>query len=161
MTIDDYRLKTNVQIYLINTMFLTVRKDIGFFTKEQWQETAMRINQLIDLVSTPIFGSQLRKALDKPDIVKEQEGQEKEQTLDEFMADEVNNEEGKASAAMLDTERSVFPSLPGYAERLEQELYRAFQRTQQGNIAYLVRLQDENQLLFLLDRMLAFLKDFD
>jgi len=62
---------------------------------------------------------------------------------------------------MWETERSVFPSLPGYAERLEQELWKSYQRTQHGNIAYLVRLQDENKLLFVLDRMLSFLQSFE
>jgi len=35
-SVEDYRLKTNVLLYLIGTQFMTVRKDIGFFTKEQW-----------------------------------------------------------------------------------------------------------------------------
>ena len=56
----------------------------------------------------------------------------------------MQEEEENAENSKWDTERSVFPSLPGYAERLEQELWKAFQRTQHGNIAYLVRLQDEN-----------------
>ena len=79
-SVEDYRLKTNVLLYLIGTQFMTVRKDIGFFTKEQWQETAMRINQLLDLVSLPAFEGQLKKALEQKSDIKEkkQDKDEKE-----------------------------------------------------------------------------------
>lgn len=42
--------------------------------------------------------------------------------------------------AKRETERSVFPSISNFCERLDENLYKAYQRTQHGNIAYMVRL---------------------
>jgi hypothetical protein len=55
----------------------------------------------------------------------------------------------------------VFPALSNFAERLDENLWKAYQRTQHGNISYMVRLQDENRLLFLSDKLFAFLKQYD
>jgi len=60
--------------------------------------------------------------------------------------------------AQYETEQQVFPSLSNFAERLDENLWRAYQRTQHGNINYMVRLQDENRLLFLTDKLLTYLQ---
>ena len=53
--LDEKRLKVNVLLYLIGTLFMTVKSDIGFFTREQWTETCQRINSLLDMVQEPDF----------------------------------------------------------------------------------------------------------
>lgn len=63
--------------------------------------------------------------------------------------------------AQYETEQQVFPALSNFAERLDENLWKAYQRTQHGNISYMVRLQDENRLLFLSDKLFAFLTQYD
>jgi len=57
--LDEIRLKINILLYLIGTLFMTVRTELGFFNRDQWNETASRINQLLDLVSVPEFQESL------------------------------------------------------------------------------------------------------
>lgn len=63
--------------------------------------------------------------------------------------------------AKLETERSVFPTLSNLCERLDEQLWKAFQRSSHKDIQYLIRLQDEQKFLFMLDKVIKFLRDFN
>lgn len=55
----------------------------------------------------------------------------------------------------------MFPSLSNFVERLDDQLWKAFQKLNHTDLEYLHRIQDENKLLFLIDKVLAFFKEFD
>lgn len=63
----------------------------------------------------------------------------------------------------FDTERSVFPSLSTTLERLDENLWKSYQKlaAHSSSIDYLQRINDENKLLFLIDDTMEFLDQFD
>ena len=85
---------------------------------------------------------------------------------------EEGTEEDEDQTAMLEmlenqdrfaTERSVFPSLSTYLERMDETLWKSYQKlgTDPSSINYLQRISDENKLLFLIDETMEFLSTFD
>lgn len=51
----------------------------------------------------------------------------------------------------FETERSVFPSLSTFIERMDENLLKSYQKLQASSLEYLQRINDENKLLFLID----------
>jgi len=66
-----------------------------------------------------------------------------------------------ASKDQFETERAVFPSLSNFVERLDEQLYKSLQRLSHTSIEYLRRVQDENVLLSLCDKVVNFFNEFD
>jgi len=62
-----------------------------------------------------------------------------------------------------ETERSVFPSLSTFLERMDETLWKSYQKLapRSSSIEYLQRINDENKLLFLIDETMVFLSQFD
>ncbi len=60
-----------------------------------------------------------------------------------------------------DIERSVFPSLSNFLERLDDQLWKSYAKCNNASLAYLKRINDENELLFLIDKVGAFLSEFE
>ena len=60
-------------------------------------------------------------------------------------------------------ERSVFPSLSTFIERMDENLWRSYQKlaAHSSSIEYLQRINDENKLLFLIDSTTELLSQFD
>lgn len=54
----------------------------------------------------------------------------------------------------------MFPSLSNFIERLDEQLWKSYQSLSHNNIAYLQRIQDENNLLFAVDRIASFFTEF-
>ena len=59
----------------------------------------------------------------------------------------------------FETERSVFPSLSTFLERMDENLWKSYQKlaAHSSSIDYLQRINDENKLLFLIDDTMEFL----
>ena len=66
-----------------------------------------------------------------------------------------------ANQNLFETERSVFPSLSTFLERMDENLWKSYQKLAPSSIDYLLRINDENKLLFLIDETMAFLSKFD
>ncbi len=60
-------------------------------------------------------------------------------------------------------ERSVFPSLSTFLERMDENLWKSYQKLagRASGIQYLERINDENKLLFLIDETMELLSQFD
>ena len=58
-------------------------------------------------------------------------------------------------------EKAILPALANFAEKLDYELLKAFQAIPQMKIEYLRRIRDENNLLFLFDRVQRFMVEFN
>ena len=63
----------------------------------------------------------------------------------------------------FDTERSFFPSLSTFLERMDENLWKSYQKlaSKSSGVDYLLRISDENKLLYLIDETMEFLKAFD
>jgi len=74
--------------------------------------------------------------------------------------DILDNVEG---APEFETERSLIPSLSTFLERMADNLWKSYQKlaNRPSGVDYLERINDENKLLFLIDKTLAFLEQFD
>ena len=83
-----------------------------------------------------------------------EEKEEKEITADEILQNIANQN-------LFETERSVFPSLSTFLERMDENLWKSYQKLAPSCIDYLLRINDENKLLFLIDETMEFLSRFD
>lgn len=61
----------------------------------------------------------------------------------------------------FETQRSVFPSLSTFIERMDENLLKSYQKLSPSSVDYLHRIKDENKLLFLIDETEKFLAQFD
>jgi hypothetical protein len=57
---------------------------------------------------------------------------------------------------LFEVERSVFPSLSNFVEHLDEHLWKSFQKLDHTDIQYIQRIQDENALLYIADRVSEF-----
>lgn len=89
-----------------------------------------------------------------PEIVEEDENEEENQEAMLEMLEAQNK---------FDTERSIFPSLSTFLERMDENLWKSYQKlaNKSSGIDYLNRISDENKLLFLIDETMDFLSQFD
>ena len=62
---------------------------------------------------------------------------------------------------VFEVERSVFPSLSNFIEHLDEHLWKSFQKLDHTDIEYIQRIQDENALLYLADRVSEFFAQFN
>jgi len=75
--------------------------------------------------------------------------------------------DGEEALAMMENEnafeieRSVFPSLSSFIERLDDNLWKSYLQLRHTDVEYLKRINDENRLLFLIDDTLGFLRPFN
>lgn len=143
-------MKIEVIILMIGTLFQTTRSTT-FLTRDQWITVYDRVRELLRLSQTPEFMAQLILAHAAP--IKE-EKEEKEITADEILQNIANQN-------LFETERSVFPSLSTFLERMDENLWKSYQKLAPSSIDYLLRINDENKLLFLIDETMEFLSRFD
>ena len=135
---------------MIGTLFQTTRSTT-FLTRDQWITVYDRVRELLRLSQTPEFMAQLILAHAAP--IKEDK-EEKEITADEILQNIANQN-------LFETERSVFPSLSTFLERMDENLWKSYQKLAPSSIDYLLRINDENKLLFLIDETMEFLSRFD
>lgn len=62
---------------------------------------------------------------------------------------------------LFEVERSVFPSLSNFVEHLDEHLWKSFQKLDHTDIQYIQRIQDENALLYIADRVSEFFTQFN
>ena len=96
-------------------------------------------NQLLATVQKPTFVKSLKAA----------------HTLQQAPTVTDNNEDFE-SRNSFDTERQVYPSLTNFLEGLNEQLWRSFQHFAHNSMDYIQRVNDENRLLFLCDKLDSF-----
>jgi len=154
-TLEDIRYIVGAQLLMIGTTFKMVPQDPGFLNREGWVDICTRIEQMLELISRPEYKESLLKSIDYlQNLVNNNTDTDREMTVEAMEAE-------AEEKAQYETEQQVFPSLSNFAERLDENLWKSYQRTQHGSINYMVRLQDENRLLFLSDRLLTYLQEFN
>lgn len=55
----------------------------------------------------------------------------------------------------------MFPSLSNFIEHLDEHLWKSFQKLDHTDIEYIQRIQDENVLLYLVDKVRDFFSQFN
>lgn len=118
-----------------------------------------RVNELIALTQTPHFIASLREAHAEQESNKKAKDSDNEE--DEKEAEEILENLEKAN--QFETERSIFPSLSTFLERMDENLWKSYQKlaARSSSVDYLERINDENKLLFLIDKTLDLLNQFD
>ena len=149
----EITMKVETIILLVSTFFQTARGS-GFLTRDQWVTVHDRVRELLKLSQTPAFIIALKEAHlpDAPVPEKEEESDQEEQLAQ--MMEEQNK---------FAVERSVFPSLSTFLERMDENLWKSYQKlhASSSSIDYLQRINDENKLLFLIDETMVFINQFD
>ena len=113
---EDIKLKISVILYLIGTIFQTARSR-NVLSREQWIDTAQLIFKVLELVDTPEFKAALKLAHEGALTSAKGETEEAESIMTE--------ESGLIKKVLSNTkqefeiERSVFPSLSNFLERLD------------------------------------------
>lgn len=107
----------------------------------------------MQLSQTPEFMESLKKANAPVDENAKPEEDEEEDA--EKVLEMLENQED------FETQRSVFPSLSTFIERMDENLLKSYQKLSPSSIDYLQRINDENKLLFLIDETQCFLAQFD
>jgi len=98
-----------------------------------WIKTNSTITELVTLLDSKNF--------DKKDVKVEKE-----------------EEGGNLDAFLMSNDQQIFPALVTFIERLDQQLYKAFQNLTQTQMEYLYRLKDECLLVKQCDNLIAYLK---
>jgi hypothetical protein len=55
----------------------------------------------------------------------------------------------------------VFPSLSNFVEHLDEHLWKSFQKLDHTDLEYIKRIQDENALLYIVDKVADFFTSFE
>jgi hypothetical protein len=117
----DITLKVEVLLLLIGTLFQTAKQG-QMLKREEWLITAKRIHQLLDQVNKKQFKAQLKKCQEKDAAAAEKRLLAKDnEEENEGMAFE---EEDMTDP--FEVERSVFPSLSNFIERMDEQLWKSF-----------------------------------
>ena len=146
---EDTRSKISIILLLIGTIFQTAE----VLKREEWLECALRINQLLEIVDNPQFRETLKVANAYDPTKDQQESEEEDETLPAGTTTKKVND--------YEVERSVFPSLSNFLEKLDDQIYKSYQKSHHSSLEYLQRINDENELLFLIDKVSAFLQEFE
>ena len=115
---DEVKLKISVIIYLVSTLFQTAKSG-AVLTREEWIQTSQLITVLLTLVDTPEF----RAALKIANEVSAQNDDDEEETLETGM---LAKKASSASRVNYEIERSVFPSLANFLEKLDENLFKSY-----------------------------------
>ena len=153
-TQDDVKLKINVIIYLVSTLFQTAKSG-SVLSREEWIQASQLIQLLLTLVDTPEFKAALKIA---NEVKVQNEENEDEEVVESGM---LAKKASSASRVNYEIERSVFPSLANFLERLDDQLFKSYQKVHHSSLQYLQRINDENVLLFLIDKVSTFLQEFE
>jgi len=125
--------------------------------REDWLTTVKRIHQLLAQVNKKQFKAQLKKCQEKDAAAAEKRLKAKENEEEK----EGMTFEEEEMTDQYEVERSVFPSLSNFIERMDEQLWKSFQKLNHQDIAYILRIHDENALLFLIDAVNEFMVQFD
>jgi len=130
-----------------------------FLSRDQWVEVHDRVRELLALSKTKDFMKALKEAhipVEEKPKTEEDDEPVVEQTQEEMLA-------ALEFEHRFDTERSFFPSLSTFLERMDENLWKSYQKlaSKSSGVDYLLRISDENKLLYLIDETMEFLKAFD
>lgn len=140
----EIKMKIEVIIYLVGTLFQSAKST--FLSRDQWITVHDRVKELLSLSQSAEFIKALKEAhAPAPEKPVVEEGKEEE--VEELDLEELERQN------RFETERSVFPSLSTFLERMDENLWKAYQKlaANSSSIDYLQRINDENKLLFLID----------
>lgn len=117
--------------------------------REEWLLTGKKILQLLVQIDKPSFKRALKKA----------HSDEEKPNKEKFDIDETNHSLLTINA--FEVERSVFPSVSNFIEHLDEHLWKSFQKLDHTDLEYIQRIQDENALLFIVDKVADFFTSFE
>lgn len=139
-------------------MLFQTAKQSSFLLRDQWVMVHDRVSELLKLAQTQDFIDSLKAAhANEPTASKKVEDAEVEKKAESEILDNLEREN------QFETERSLFPSLSTFLERMDENLWKSYQKlaNRPSSVDYLERINDENKLLFLIDKTLTFLEQFD
>lgn len=144
----DTRQKIEITLNLLNSLFETSKTSAtGYLNREIWIRA---LNHLLNLAGL-LENSSIKESL-KNLSQKEKHAQNK---------DNEDEEEHQELGTHKDIEKSILPSLVNFVEKLDNELLKAYQSITHTKIEYLQRIRDENRLLFVCDKIISYLQDFN
>jgi len=143
-----------VIIILVATLFKSARTT--FLTRDQWVEVHNRVKELLTLAKTKEFMKALKEA-HAPEPEKDVTEEENQEENQDVILEELE------IVDKFEIERSVLPSLSTALERMDENLWKSYQKLapKSSSIDYLMRISDENKLLYLIDETMEFLNQFD
>ena len=115
---DEVKLKISVIIYLVSTLFQTTKSGT-VLPREEWIQTSQLISVLLTLVDTPEFKAALKMANE----VTVQNDDDEEETTETGM---LGKKASSTSRVNYEIERSVFPSLANFLEKLDENLFKSY-----------------------------------
>ena len=115
---DEVKLKISVIIYLVSTLFQTTKSGT-VLPREEWIQTSQLISVLLTLVDTPEFKAALKKANE----VTVQNEDDEEETVE---TGKLGKKASSTSRVNYEIERSVFPSLANFLEKLDENLFKSY-----------------------------------
>jgi len=107
-------------LLLIGTIFQTAK----ILPREQWVDCSVRINQLLELVDSPKFREQLKIANAYDPKANESESEEEAESP--APVQEKLGKKAVAARADFEVERSVFPALSSFLEKLDDQIYKSY-----------------------------------
>ena len=132
---NNLNIQIEVTMLLVSTYFLLAKQTAtGFFNRDTWNKTNDTITLLVTLLKSKVFDS----TKDKKATKEKEDGGD----LDQFLQS---------------NDAQILPALVTFIERLDQQLYKAFQNLTQTQMEYLYRLKDECQLVKQCDNLMSYL----
>jgi len=129
---ENLNIKIEVTMLLVTTYFLAAKKSTdGFFSRDIWLTTNKTLTSLLDLVKNKVISNDVKK-------VSTEDGGD----IDQFMQS---------------NDQQILPALVNFIEKLDQQLYKAFQCLDKTSSEYLFRLRDECLLIRQCDNLISYL----
>lgn len=126
-------LRIEILMLLISSYFTSAKKnENGFFERETWLITNGKVSLLLKLLENKVFAKDTPKNQNKDDG-------------------------GDIDSFLRNTDSQILPALVNYIEKLDQQLYKAFQALSQTSMEYLHRLRDECILIKQCDALMTYL----
>lgn len=118
---------------LISSYFTSAKKTLrGYFDRNTWLATNGKISQLLELLDQKVF-SHGDKSSKKDD------------------------DGGDIDSFLRSSDSQILPALVNFIEKLDQQLFKAFQSLSQTDMGYLHRLRDECILIRQCDSVMTYL----
>eukprot|EP00180_Rhodochaete_pulchella_P002437 Plantae.Rhodophyta-Rhodochaete_pulchella.ctg3733.p1 GENE.Plantae.Rhodophyta-Rhodochaete_pulchella.ctg3733~~Plantae.Rhodophyta-Rhodochaete_pulchella.ctg3733.p1 ORF type:complete len:682 (+),score=139.17 Plantae.Rhodophyta-Rhodochaete_pulchella.ctg3733:128-2047(+) len=160
------RQRCEVLLHLISALFDFTPSQLVCMSAEGWKAALDNVTQVLDIVeanhprllfsdeSDVIVTISAEKTMDKPPEIP---GQPTAPETDDKDGNQPSAEEIAAQGALEDSQESrIRGDLSGLLEKLDDELYKAWQNMDAYSAAYVERLRDEIPLMLLLSRGLKY-----
>jgi len=135
---DKLDLKIEILMLLISSYFTSAKKTLrGYFDRNTWLATNGKISQLLELLDQKVFSH----------------GDKSSNNIDQ----EKNDDGGDIDSFLRSSDSQILPALVNFIEKLDQQLFKAFQSLSQTDMGYLHRLRDECILIRQCDSVMTYL----